>query len=95
MPFTELLTIKLSLDSMFLFLSRKVTLLLSLLSGLGICCSVESMKDRNPGKYSSTSLGSLQPFCNVVCFLRNWYTLPYQTIYLLNVSANVALIQIK
>ena len=40
-------------------------------------------------------LGCTQPFCFFVYFLWNWYTLPYQTFNLLNVSANVALIKIK
>jgi hypothetical protein len=48
---------KLILGSMsFLLFARIVCLTLLLLStGLGICCSGQSMKDRKPEKYCSTS----------------------------------------
>jgi hypothetical protein len=38
---------------------------LLLSTGLGICCSVESIKAKKPGKYFSTSSGVFS-LCNVV-----------------------------
>ena len=64
---------KLCLYSMSFLLSRIEYLSFFLLSvGLGICCSVESIKARKPGKYFSTSSGVFKPFCYVVYLLWNW-----------------------
>ncbi len=64
---TTIINRNLILDSVSFFLARIVQLRLLLSAGLGICCSVQSMKARKPEKYFSTASSVL--CCMIILFV--------------------------